>query len=95
MIYELYDIIAERKRAPRDGSYTNALLATGQDRILQKLGEESIEVIIAATGQGDQRLIEEFSDLIYHSLVLLVSRDISLAQIDLELERRHAQRKEA
>jgi len=89
MIYQLFEIIEDRKRRPRPGSYTNALLDSGQDRILQKLGEECVELIIAAANQGDQRLTEEFADLIYHGLVLLASHNITLGQIDKELERRH------
>ena len=84
MIHRLFDIIEDRRARPRQGSYTNALLDAGQDRILQKLGEECTELIIAAANQGDERLIEEFADLLYHSFVLLASRDIGLVQIERE-----------
>ena len=94
MIYQLFEIIEDRKRRPRHGSYTNSLLDSGQDRILQKLGEECVELIIAAANQGDERLTEEFADLIYHSFVLLASRNIPLEQIEQELERRHLGKKE-
>ena len=94
MIYQLFEIIENRKRQPREGSYTNTLLDSGEDRILQKLGEESVELIIAAANQGDERLIEEFSDLIYHGFVLLASRDIPLGRIEKELERRHLRKRE-
>ncbi len=93
MIYRLFELIEDRKQAPRQGSYTNALLDAGQDQILQKIGEESTELIIAASNQGDERLIEEFADLLYHGLVLLVSRDLTLAQVEEELEQRHLGRK--
>ena len=72
------------------GSYTNKLLEANEDLVLQKVGEESVEVILAAKGQGNQRLVEEVSDLFYHTLVLLVRQGVSLADIDAELRRRHA-----
>jgi phosphoribosyl-ATP pyrophosphohydrolase len=92
MIYRLFELIEDRKHTPRRGSYTNALLNAGQDQILQKIGEESTELIIAASSQGEKRLIEEFADLLYHGLVLLASRDLTLAQVEEELERRHLRR---
>lgn len=86
---ELYRIICDRRDNPREGSYTNQLLQTGQDEILKKLGEETIEVIIAAKGQGEQRLVEETADLVYHLLVLLAREGIEPAQVMAELGRRH------
>lgn len=90
MLNELYAIIKDRQAHPQPGSYTNQLLDAGTDAILQKVGEESVEVILAAKGQGHQRLIEETSDLLYHTLVLLVSQGVSLEEIEAELARRHA-----
>lgn len=90
MILELYEIISERKAKPKSGSYTNALFEAGQERINQKVGEEAIELVLAAASQGDQRLIEESADLIYHLWVLLAFREIPLEAIKNELERRHA-----
>ena len=90
MLYELFTIILNRKAHPRLGSYTNKLLEANEDLVLQKVGEESVEVILAAKGQGNQRLVEEVSDLFYHTLVLLVRQGVSLADIDAELRRRHA-----
>lgn len=89
MIYRLFEVIEDRRENPRPGSYTNALLESGQDRILQKIGEESTELIIAASNQGDGRLIEELTDLLYHTFVLLVSRGIPLSELEKEMERRH------
>ena len=89
MLNELFAIIEERKAHPQAGSYTNRLLAAGVDEILKKVGEEAMEVILAAKGQGDQRLVEEVSDLLYHTLVLLASKDLSLADVEAELRRRH------
>ena len=89
---ELFQIIQDRKNSPQPGSYTRMLLEKGGDAILKKVGEEAMEVVLAAKGQGDQRVIEEISDLFYHTLVLLASRGLSLAQVQAELERRHAAR---
>jgi phosphoribosyl-ATP pyrophosphohydrolase len=94
MLNELFEIILDRKRNPQAGSYTNQLLDAKEDIVLQKVGEESIEVILAAKGQGNQRLIEEVSDLFYHTLVLLARQGINLAEIDMELRRRHTARGE-
>jgi phosphoribosyl-ATP pyrophosphohydrolase len=89
MLYKLFKIIEDRKRNPVDGSYTNSLLDRGYERAAQKVGEEAVEVIIAAGKQGRQRTIEESADLIYHLFVLLVQQEISLAEVEAELQKRH------
>jgi phosphoribosyl-ATP pyrophosphohydrolase len=89
MISELYDIIVERKMNPKGGSYTNKLLDGNVDALLQKVGEEAVEVILAAKGQGNRRLVEEVSDLFYHTLVVLVRQGVTLAEVEAELSRRH------
>jgi phosphoribosyl-ATP pyrophosphohydrolase len=90
MLNELFEIILDRKKNPQPGSYTNKLLNGSEDIILQKVGEEAVEVILAAKGKGNQRLVEEVSDLFYHTLVLLVRHGLTLADIEAELLRRHA-----
>ena len=82
-------IIEDRKINPKNGSYTNSLFESGQDRIVQKFGEEAIELIIAASNQSNNRLIEETADLIYHLLVLLAHKEITLVDIEKKLESRH------
>lgn len=89
MLSKLFAIIEERKANPTPNSYTTRLMAEGEDMILKKVGEEAMEVILAAKSQGDQRLVEEVADLFYHTLVLLSSRDLSLTDIEMELSRRH------
>ena len=89
ILNELYATILDRKSNPRTGSYTASLFAAGSDEIVKKVGEEAIEVIIAAKAQTDQRVVEEAADLMYHLLVLLAMRDVTLAQVEAELERRH------
>jgi phosphoribosyl-ATP pyrophosphohydrolase len=92
MLHELFSIIQERRLYPGEGSYTAHLFADGEDAILKKVGEEATEVILAAKGQGNQRLVEEVADLFYHTLVLLSSRGLSLDDIESELRRRHTER---
>ena len=89
MISQLFKIIEDRKHNPKADSYTNQLFESGIDRILQKVGEEAVEVIIAASNQGERRMIEETSDLVYHLLVLLSFRGIPLTAIEKELEKRY------
>ena len=62
LIQQLFDVILERQGNPKADSYTNRLLAMGEDEILKKIGEESVEVILAAKGQGNERLISEMAD---------------------------------
>ena len=85
----LFDVIQERRDRPTTESYTSSLFAEGLPKIAQKVGEEASEVIVAALAQDDQRLIEEVADLTYHTLVLLAARNISPADVQAELERRH------
>ncbi len=84
---ELFAVIEDRKDNPSPGSYTAKLLAGG-DEILKKVGEEAMEVVLAGKGQSGQRLIEESADLVYHLLVLLASRDLTLDEVRDELARR-------
>ena len=89
MLDELFVVIEDRKKNPPPGSYTAELMAAGEDEILKKVGEEAVEVILAAKGQGDQRLIEEISDLFYHTLVLLSCRELKFSDVLQELAQRH------
>lgn len=88
ILTELQTVLQERKANPTAVSYTAQLFAAGEDEIVKKIGEEAIEVILAARGQGDQRVIEETADLIYHTLALLVSRDLTWADVTAELAKR-------
>ena len=86
---ELYQIICQRRDQPTAQSYTARLMASGEDEILKKVGEEAMEIILAAKGQGEQRLVEEVADLTYHVLVMLAYKRVEPDQILAELERRH------
>jgi phosphoribosyl-ATP pyrophosphohydrolase len=88
---ELFATIIDRQAHPRLGSYTARLLEAGEDEILNKVGEEAMEVILAAKGQGDERVVSEIADLFYHLLVLLAARGLTLDQVEAELKRRRRQ----
>ena len=88
LLAQLYKLIESRERERPDGSYTTYLFDKGIDKILKKVGEESAETIIAAKNEDAQPFVSEVSDLIYHLLVLLVARGVSLDQIRDELARR-------
>lgn len=85
----VFATIEDRKSHPRPDSYTNRLLDAGEDEIVKKIGEEAVEVILAAKGQGDERVISELADLAYHCLVLLAQRGLSPDDVAAELDRRH------
>ena len=87
---KLYALIEERKEIRPEGSYTTYLFDSGLDKILKKVGEESAETIIAAKNQSSAELVSETSDMVYHLLVLLVERGVTLEEITRELESRHA-----
>ncbi|HEX5886675.1 MAG TPA: bifunctional phosphoribosyl-AMP cyclohydrolase/phosphoribosyl-ATP diphosphatase HisIE [Pyrinomonadaceae bacterium] len=88
LLTRLYELIQSREHERPDGSYTTYLFEEGLDKILKKLGEESAETIIAAKNEDRARLVSEVSDLVYHLLVLLVARGVSLEEIANELEQR-------
>jgi phosphoribosyl-ATP pyrophosphohydrolase len=88
VLTRIFAVVEDRKANPKPGSYTNRLLEAGEDEIVKKVGEEAIEVILAAKSQGDTRLAEELADLAFHCLVLLASRGMSPADVAAELEKR-------
>jgi phosphoribosyl-ATP pyrophosphohydrolase/phosphoribosyl-AMP cyclohydrolase len=88
LLDQLYKLLESRERERPSGSYTTYLFEEGLDKILKKVGEESAETIIAAKNDDNTRLTAETSDLIYHLLVLLVARGVSLQEIADELGRR-------
>jgi phosphoribosyl-ATP pyrophosphohydrolase/phosphoribosyl-AMP cyclohydrolase len=88
VLRELYSVIEQRKEKRPDGSYTTYLFNSGLDKILKKVGEEATETIVAAKNSDSQRLVSEASDLLYHLLVLLVERGVTLDEITRELKER-------
>ncbi|HEY8394018.1 MAG TPA: phosphoribosyl-ATP diphosphatase, partial [Thermaerobacter sp.] len=81
-------MIRDRRRRRPAGSYTTALFAAGLPRILQKVGEEAVETVVAGGQQEPARLVEEAADLVYHLTVLLVALDVSWNDVMAELRRR-------
>lgn len=85
----LNDLIYQRKKNLPEGSYTTELFKSGSDRIIQKVGEEATEVIIAAKNKSRREIIYESADLLYHLIVMLQDNDINLSDVITELESRH------
>lgn len=85
---ELYEVILDRKANPQEGSYTNYLLDKGTEKIAKKVGEEAVETAIAAAKEDRQEIIGEIADVIYHILVLMADQEITLEDVQKELESR-------
>jgi phosphoribosyl-ATP pyrophosphohydrolase len=90
-IHDLEERVRERAQASADVSYTRKLLDRGVAQCAKKFGEEAIETVLAAVGEDRERLIAEASDLIYHLLVLLQARGITLAEVEAALAARTQQ----
>ena len=88
-ILELESIITDRYENPAEGSYVNKLRQKGLNKIAQKVGEEAVETVIAALNETEKDLINESSDLVFHLLVLLKEKGLSLERIAKNLEERH------
>jgi len=88
ILFELMDVIKDRKINPKENSYTNYLFTKGLDKILKKVGEETAEVIIASKNLSKDEMRYEIADLIYHLFVLMVERGMELEDIFEELRKR-------
>lgn len=88
-LYQLEQLLASRKTASPDSSYTAKLYASGTKRIAQKVGEEGVETALAATVNDREELTNEASDLIYHLLVLLQDQELDLSKVIGRLRERH------
>ena len=89
-IAELESIVRSRLDQGGDGSYTARLAAAGTRRIAQKVGEEGVELALAAVGGSQQETIDEAADLMYHLIVLLNEKGLSLEDVAKRLETRHS-----
>ena len=89
IIQSVYDTILDRKKHPKEGSYTNYLFDKGIDKILKKVGEEAAEVIIAAKNPNTEELKYELADFLYHAMVLMAERGLTWDDIIRELSDRH------
>tara|TARA_Y100000588_G_C14247972_1_gene922211 strand:+ start:1502 stop:1816 length:315 start_codon:yes stop_codon:yes gene_type:complete len=87
-LQELYSIIDQRAKSKKINSYTKFLLKSGSKKIAKKIGEESGELIIDYLHGSKKRIIEETADLIYHLVVLLYSKKITIKKIEEELRKR-------
>lgn len=85
----LYGLLAGRKAAPKEGSYTSYLFEKGTDKILKKIGEEAAEVLIAGAKKARGETVYEIADLAYHVLVLMADEGITPEEITAELAKRH------
>jgi len=88
----LEQIVAQRIADPPEGSYTAKLVSEGLNRIAQKVGEEGVELALAAVTQSDEAIIGEAADLLYHTTLLLKAKGLSLIQVVAQLESRHAEK---
>lgn len=88
-LQKLFELIKDRKEKLPEDSYTSKLFKKGENRIIQKVGEEAIETIIAAKNNDKEEIINETSDLIYHLFVMLAEKDIELNEIAENLLSRH------
>lgn len=84
----VYNVIADRKEHPREGSYTNYLFDKGIDKILKKCGEECTEIVIAAKNLDPEEIKYEISDFLYHVMVLMVEKGVTWEEITAELSQR-------
>ncbi len=88
-LFQLEQLLAERKNADPKSSYTASLYASGTKRIAQKVGEEGVETALAATVHDRDELVNEASDLMYHLMVLLQDQDLDLSAVINNLRQRH------
>ncbi|SHI31828.1 bifunctional phosphoribosyl-AMP cyclohydrolase/phosphoribosyl-ATP diphosphatase HisIE [Parasporobacterium paucivorans] len=85
---DVFRVIQDRKENPKDGSYTNYLFDKGIDKILKKLGEEAVEIVIAAKNPDPEEIKYEISDFLYHMMVLMAEKGVTWEEITDELNRR-------
>lgn len=88
-IGELETIVQDRLKNPTEQSYTAKLAADGIGRIAQKLGEEGVELALAAVSENREQIIDEAADLVFHLIVLLASQQLTLSDITMRLKSRH------
>ena len=88
-LYKLFELIKTRKAELPDNSYTTKLFNEGENRIIQKVGEEAVETVIAAKNRDKNEIINETSDLVYHLFVMLAEQDIDFSEVVKNLESRH------
>ncbi|MCS3903341.1 phosphoribosyl-ATP pyrophosphohydrolase [Methylohalomonas lacus] len=88
IIEQLTEVLKQRRQADADSSYVASLYRDGREKMLRKVGEEALEVVLAGRGDDDQALVGEVADLWFHSMVLLIDAGLEPAAVLQELERR-------
>ncbi len=88
VLEKLYEVVRDRKDHPKDGSYTCYLFEKGMNRIAKKVGEEAVEVVIAALNESREETVGEIADLLYHLTVLMAEKEITWQDIEEELTER-------
>ncbi len=88
IIQQLTEVLRERREADPQSSYVASLYHDGRDRILRKVGEEAVEVLLAGRNSDEQALVNEVADLWFHTMVLLIDAGLEPATVLAELERR-------
>jgi phosphoribosyl-ATP pyrophosphohydrolase/phosphoribosyl-AMP cyclohydrolase len=94
MVERIFEVIKERIRNPTEKSYVSRLTAEGDDAVLQKIGEESVEIILAAKEDNAKEVTHEAADVLFHIMVLFAQKGYTLKSIFEELERRHKNKTE-
>jgi len=89
IIERIYEVINDRIRNPSEKSYVSQLTANGEDAVLQKIGEEAVELILAAKGNQPKEIRHEATDILFHTLVLFAQKGLKPKEIFEELEKRH------
>ncbi|MEM6449411.1 MAG: bifunctional phosphoribosyl-AMP cyclohydrolase/phosphoribosyl-ATP diphosphatase HisIE [Cyanobacteria bacterium P01_D01_bin.105] len=85
---QVYGVICDRKQNPKPGSYTNQLFEGGDNKILQKIGEEAVEVVMACKDDAPDEIAGEAADLLYHTLVALAHHDVDIRAVYRKLQSR-------
>lgn len=88
-IHSLEKVVQQRKANPAEGSYTNKLLASGINKIAQKVGEEAVELVIESKDNNAELFLGEAADLMYHYLILLAVKNFTLTDVEDVLQKRH------
>lgn len=89
----LYKLVKQRKIDLPENSYTTHLFKRGADRIIQKVGEEAVETVIAAKNRDKNEIVNEASDLVFHLMVMLAEQNIEFSEIVSNLQKRHSEKK--
>ncbi|GAB4133750.1 MAG: bifunctional phosphoribosyl-AMP cyclohydrolase/phosphoribosyl-ATP diphosphatase HisIE [Ignavibacteriales bacterium] len=92
-LWQLFELVKSRKESMPENSYTTSLFKEGENRIIQKVGEEAIETVIAAKNNDKEEIVNEVSDLIFHLFVMLNEKNISFDEIVTNLKKRHSSKK--